>query len=248
MLLTANIGVALIENSSGREAATVGLRAAAAAAYPAAIPPLSWWKGQGQSIISCFILRELKSSTRCYLGLFVTVIQHGTTLHFRRHCLCLLFGVYIYSADLWAKQAHEFSSSTSCCSSSHALAFRRTGICHTCDCYPVWFPVLHREKLESSWIDIWTSAATAARTVGVASATAVATTSPWVASTLGLTTTKEGESFVTLSCHATGGLRVCWAGSEEHCLGFKLIIGENDPFDIYFRPHVRQKQFTANIY
>lgn len=190
------------------------------AAHPAAILPLPWWKGQGQGIISCFILPELKSSGRCYLGLFVTVIQHSTTLHFRGHCLCLLFSVYIYSADLWAKRAHQFPSSTSCSSSSHALAFRRTGICHACDCNPVRFPVLHRERLESSWTDIWTSAATAARTVGVASTTAVTTTSPWVASTLGRTTTKEGESFVTLSCHATGGSHVCWAGSEEHCLGF----------------------------
>lgn len=38
----------------------------------------------------------------------------------------LLFGVYIHSVDLRAKRAHQFPPSASCCSSSHALAFRRT--------------------------------------------------------------------------------------------------------------------------
>lgn len=176
-------------------------------------------------------------------------MQHAATLHFRGHCLCLSFGVYIYSADLQAKLAHQYPSSTSCCSSSCALAFRRTSICHVRDCNPVQFPVLCRERLESSWTDIWMSAATAARTVGVASATAAATTSPWVASTLGHTTTKEGESFVRLSCRATGGSHVCWAGFEEHCLGVKLvIIGTNYSLIYIFQPHVRTKQLTANIY
>lgn len=159
-------------------------------------------------------------------------------LHFRGHCLCLSFGVYIYSADLQAKRTHQFPSSTSCCSSSSALAFRRTSICHVCDCNPVQFPVLHRERLELSWIDVWMSAATAARTAGVASGTAAATTSPWVASTLGHTTTKEGESFVRLSCPATGGSRVCWVGYEQHCLGFKLSLSAQIIPLIYISDHM----------
>lgn len=152
--------------------------------------------------------------------------------------MCPPVAVYIYSADLRAERAHQFPSSTSCCSSSRALAFRRTGICHACDCNPVQFPVLRRERLESSWIDSWTSAATAARTAGAASATAAATTSPWVASTLGRTTTKEGGSFVRLSCRATGGSHACWAGSEERCLGFKLsLLAEMIPL-IYISDHM----------
>lgn len=138
----------------------------------------------------------------------------------------LLFGFYIYSADLQAKQAHQFMSSPSSSSSSSALAFRRTGICHVCDCNPALSRVLCREKLESSWIAVWMTTATAASSVGVVIATAAATTSPWVVSTRGHTTTKEGGSSVRLSCRATGGSPVCWAGSEEgvYCLGFKLSL------------------------
>lgn len=72
-----------------------------------------------------------------------------------------------------------------------------------------------RETLESSWITAWMTKATAASTVVVVTAIAAATTSPWAASTRGLTTTKEDGSSVRLSCRATGGLHVCWGGSEE---------------------------------
>lgn len=235
MLLTANVGVALIENSSGREAETAGLRAAA----PPHIQQPSHLCHDGRVKVKVLyhvvFSPELKSSARCYLGLFVTVIQRGATLHFRGRRLCLLFGVYIHSADLRAKRAHQFPPSASCCSSSHALAFRRT---LACDGNPVPFPVLRRERWGSSWTDIWTSAATAARTVAVASATAAATTSPWVASTLGRTTTKAGESFVTLSCRATGGSHGCWAGSEEHCLGFQPSLSVQIIPLIYISDHM----------
>lgn len=127
MLLTANVGVALIENSSSsREAETAGLRAAA----PPHIQQPSHLCHDGRVKVKVLyhvlFSPELKSSARCYLGLFVTVIQRGATLHFRGRRLCLLFGVYIHSADLRAKRAHQFPPSASRCSSSHALAFRRT--------------------------------------------------------------------------------------------------------------------------
>lgn len=236
MLLTANVGAAFIEKSSGRAAATARLSAAALH-----IQHPSHLCHDGKVKVKVFyhvsFCRSLNQA-RCCLGPCVTVIQHGTTLHFGGGCLCLGFGVYIHSADLRAKPAHQSPSRTSCCSSSRALAFRRTGICHACDCNPVPFPVLHRERLESSWTDIWTSAATAARTAGVVSATAVATTSPWAASTRGPTTTKEAGSSVTSSCHATGGSHVCWAGSEERCLGLKLSLSAQMIPLLYISDHM----------
>lgn len=234
MLLTANVGVALIENSSGREAETAGLRAAAPRIQQ---PSHLCHDGRVKVKVLYHVLfsPELKSSARCYLGLFVTVIQRGATLHFRGRRLCLLFGVYIHSADLRAKRRSSIPT-------VRLLLFLIPCPCLqedlACDCNPVPFPVLHRERWGSSWTDTWTSAATAARTVAVASATAVATSSPWVASTLGRTTTKEGESFVTLSCRATGGSRGCWAGSEEHCLGFQPSLSVQIIPLIYISDHM----------
>lgn len=86
--------------------------------------------------------------------------------------------------------------------------------------------------------------ATAASTVAVVTATAAATTSPWVASTHGHTTTKEAGSSVRLSCRATGGSPVCWGGSEE----VYVYVAANSPFDKYSRPLVRRKQSIAHNY
>ncbi|CAG08345.1 unnamed protein product, partial [Tetraodon nigroviridis] len=189
-----------------------------------------------------------RSSNQALVAILVSLSQSSdmVQLCMERTRLWLLFGVDAYSADLRAKPAHPFPScisccSSSCCSSSRALAFRRTGVRHACGCNPVPFPVLHRERSGSSWTDTWTSAATAARTVGAASATAVATTSPWVASTLGRTTTREGESSVTLSCRATGGSHGCWAGSERPCLGFQpSLLAQMIPL-IYVSAHMREQ-------
>lgn len=172
-----------------------------------------------------------------YLDLVVTVIKHGTTLHFHRHqfwSFSLLFGFYIYSADLQAKQAHQFTPPPPpppCLPPprlpllslpSGGLAFVMCVI--VTPSAPVF--VLRRETSESSWITVWTTAATAASTAAAATATAAATTSLWGASTRGRTTTKEAGSSVRLSCRATGGSPACWGGSEEAwCrLGFNLFL------------------------
>lgn len=142
-------------------------------------------------------------------------------------------------------------SSPSSSSSSPALAFRRTGICHVCDCNPALSRVLCREKLESSWITIWMTRATAASTVGVVTATVAATTSPWVVSTRGHTTTEEGGSSVRLSCRATGGLLVCLAGSESGVcrLGLGLSFWVQIIPLMYFPDHLtRPKQSIADSY
>lgn len=111
---------------------------------------------------------------------------------------------------------------------------RRTGICHVCDCNPARSCVLCREMLESSWITVWMRAATAASTVAVVTASAAATTSPWVASTRGHTTTKEAGSSVKLSCRATGGSPACSGGSEALSVlsGFEsvYVVGANFSF------------------
>lgn len=108
-------------------------RAAAAggsAAPPAAIPA----EGQGQRIISCSIVPELKSS-----ALLSRSLCHRRISAFRGRCWRLRFAVYISSADLRAEAAHPSPSRTSCSCpcSSHALAFRTTGICQACDANPV---------------------------------------------------------------------------------------------------------------
>lgn len=113
----------------------------------------------------------------------------------------------------------------------------RTGICHVCDCNPAHLCVLCSGILESSWITVWTRAATAASTVAVVTASAAATTSPWAASIPGRTTTKEAGSSVRLWCRATGGSLACWAGSEADvwdlnpswCCGEKFSFLMNIP-------------------
>lgn len=136
----------------------------------------------------------------------------------------LLFGFYIYSADLQAKPAHKSMPSTSSSflpslPPSFLLLSRRRlqddrHSSRARDSNPARSCVLCREKWESSWIAVWTSEVTAASSAAAESATAAATTSPWAASTRGRTTTREGGSSVRSSCRATGGSLVCWAGSD----------------------------------
>lgn len=152
----------------------------------------------------------------------------------------LLFGFYIYSADLQAKQAHQFTPPPPPPPRLPLLSLPSGGLAFVmCVIVTPSAPVfvLRRETSESSWITVWTTAATAASTAAAATATAAATTSLWGASTRGRTTTKEAGSSVRLSCRATGGSPACWGGSEEAwChLGFNLFLSvkvqKNSPFD-----------------
>lgn len=164
---------------------------------------------------------------------FVTIIKHGPIYHFHRHPFQSFHSSLVFTYILLTY------NQSSLINSRHPLLFlfscpclQRTGICHVCDCNPARSRVLCREMLESSWITVWMTVATAASTVAVVTATAGAISSPWVASTPGRTTTKEAGLSVRLSCRATGGSHVCWEGSEaSEDQSVYAFVGANSPFD-----------------
>lgn len=195
MLVTTDVGVSLIENSTGREAVNAGLRAGALHSQQWAIIErsrvsyvlFSWSLNQAHSLL-------LHSWSRCHS---CQAQRNFTSRQTSTVIFSLLFGFSVYSSNLQAKQAHQFTSpSLLLVLSSCPCLQEDSHLSCVWYCNPVWLCVLCRQMLESGWIAIWMNVATAARTVGVVTATAVATTCPWVASTHGHTTTKEVGSSV----------------------------------------------------
>lgn len=245
MLLTANVRVTLIENSSSREAATAGLRAAALH-----IQQPSHLRHDGKVKVKVlYHVLFSRSLNQAAVAILVSLSQSSSTaqLCISEDTVCVCCSVLTY-IPLTHEQSKLINSHPPPPALPHAMPLPSGGLAFVTRVIVTLSDSL--SSTERGWTRAGQTSGRARLLLPGLSAwrpllPSLLRAPGWLPPLAVLLPRRASH---LSRCHAMQLVDRTYAGQGLRSTAWDFIIGANYPFDIYFRPHVRTKQFTANIY